>query len=197
MKTRIGILLGVVLGTGVPGPVVLAQTAKESALPPARHESQPDDAQKTNMGSARAVVLVQGSKPRSLLPDLSGVFPALRTPGDALVRIRITYPDGTPGEMVRIDATSAGTSRNERIESRGRLDASRTFSFRLETTSSRVHSEHKGSSDPGLFRFRIARGSKLIRILLRKGSDEKTLLFLIESPRQITASIHHPPPPAG
>jgi hypothetical protein len=195
MKTRIGILLGVVLGTGVPGPVVLAQTAKESALPPARHESQPGEAQKN--GSARAVVLVPGSKPRSLLPDLAGAFPSLRIPGDALVRIRITYPDGTPGEMVRIDATSAGTSRNERIESRGRLDDSCSLSIRLETTSSRVHSEHKGSSDPGLLRFRTTRGSELIRILLRKGEDEKILLFLIESPRQITASIHHPPSPAG
>lgn len=178
MKIRTGILLGVVLATGLLGATLPAQTAEQRSGSPAQSPGQTElrtvEPPSTGDESARATVLISGSKPRALLPDLTGCFPALRIPGDAILQVKVTYPDGTPGEMVRIEAAEKRQSGGDRIISQGRLDPVKSISFRIEMTSSRLHSGHKWTGNPLLFRFRTTHGSQLYRITLRKGRDEKT-----------------------
>ena len=131
-----------------------------------------------------ASVRIDEGKPRKLIPDLTGSFPSMRIPAESKLSIRMIYPHGKTGEEVRIKAEEVRISHGEQFVAQGKLDALRSLTFQVETTPSRLHARHKWDSTPLHFRFRTSHGSKLIRITLQKGHDEKALLLWTNPPAE-------------
>jgi len=168
-----------VLMTAVSSPVECA-----SGLPPARGATSGRQragssgvSSKTSGEWAYATIRIDGARPRELFPDRTGFFPSVRVPADSILQFQVTYPKGMPGEVVWIEAEEKGKSKTQQTVSQGTLDGSRSLSFQVETTQSRLHARHKWSSRPLHFRLRSSAGLSLFRISLRKGKEVQCLLL--------------------
>ncbi len=132
---------------------------------------------KTSGEWAYATIRIDGARPRELFPERTGFFPSVKVPADSILQLQITYPKGMPGEVVWIQAEEKGKSKTQQTVSQGILDGSRSLSFQVETTQSRLHARHKWSSRPLHFRLRSSAGPSLFRISLRKGKEVQYLLL--------------------
>lgn len=125
-----------------------------SQIPKAQREEFPSD--KIEIEPAVAVVRVDG-KPITLEPNSLGSFPRIRIAAEGTASITVSYSKGTVSEPLMIQCEDGGTLDNRTVVQSGTLDVSKGVSF-----------EFKAGSQEGVY-----------RITLRKGWDEKQLVFWV------------------
>ena len=98
-----------------------------------------------------------GGLPRAIYPDANGVFPPVDVRAHQRVLVKVSYPEGTPGEAVQIQTQDGGTLDEDASARIVSLNESGEFSFWFEA-----------SGNDGTH-----------RVTVRRGFDEKTFDFWV------------------
>ena len=131
-------------------PVSLPQTAGK------QREVSADD----SIGGEPVSITIQlGGLPRQIYGDTNGVFPPVTVRAHQRVHVKVSYPEGTPGEVVQIQTQDGGTLDNELSSCVLPLDVQRNVAFWFESSG------NEGTH----------------RVTVRRGFDEKTLDFWVGS----------------
>jgi hypothetical protein len=104
----------------------------------------------------RAMVHLEGL-PRAICPDANGVFPAVDVRAHQRVLVKISYPEGTAGELVQIQTQDGGMLDKDASARIASLDESGELSFWFEASG------NEGTH----------------RVTVRRGFDEKTFDFWV------------------
>lgn len=110
-------------------------------------------------GTPVSATVYLGGLPRPIFPDANGVFPPVDVRAHQRVQVRVSYPEGTAGEVVQIQTQDGGvldegaSARIVALNGRGEL----SFCF-------------EASSNDGTH-----------RVTVRRGFDEKTFDFWVGS----------------
>ncbi len=131
-------------------PIVLQQTASK------QREVFADD----SIGGEPVTVMIQlDGLPRQIHGDNNGVFPPVTVRAHQRVHVRVSYPEGNPGEVVQIQTQDGGTLERDLSARVLPLDAERSVAFWFESSG------NEGTH----------------RVTFRRGFDEKTLDFWVGS----------------
>jgi hypothetical protein len=131
-------------------PISLQQTASE------QREVFADD----SIGGEPVSVMIRlDGLPRQIYGDTNGVFPPVTVRAHQRVHVRVSYPEGIPGEVVQIQTQDGGTLDKDQSARVVHLDAERIVAFWFESSG------NEGTH----------------RVTVRRGFDEKTLDFWVGS----------------
>ena len=131
-------------------PLGLQQTASKL------REVSADD----SIGGEPVTVTIQlDGLPRQIHGDTNGVFPPVGVRAHQRVHVRVSYPEGLPGEVVQIQTQDGGTLEKDLSARVVHLDAERVIAFWFESSG------NEGTH----------------RVTVRRGFDEKTLDFWVGS----------------
>lgn len=110
-------------------------------------------------GEPVSITMQLGRLPRQIYGDTNGVFPPVTVGAHQRVHVKVSYPEGIPGEVVQIQTQDGGTLDNELSSCVLPLDVQRNVAFWFESSG------NEGTH----------------RVTVRRGFDEKTLDFWVGS----------------
>jgi len=110
-------------------------------------------------GEPVTVILQLDGLPRQIHGDANGVFPPVSVRAHQQVHVKVSYPEGLPGEVVQIQTQDGGTIETDASARVVSLDEERVVSFWFESSG------NEGTH----------------RVTFRRGFDEKTLDFWVGS----------------
>ena len=108
-------------------------------------------------GQPVSVTLQIDGLPREIKGDANGVFPPVTVRAHQRVHVRVSYPEGLPGEIVQVQTQDGGTLDKDASAQVMPLNAERVVAFWFESSG------NEGTH----------------RVTVRRGFDEKTLDFWV------------------